>query len=150
MPYKRILANNFINTTKIIIGFFFFILILSCDRGSCETDNPIFLKFTYSDRQYKVELANKIEAIGQENLRYWLHDYVNKDNAEYLLFYVQNDSLCAKMLLKMEHWNHLEHVKKMKGVGSRNAEFRGLTYTIQKNGAEEIEFIYQSFERIID
>jgi hypothetical protein len=135
---------------KIIIVFFFFILILSCDRKSCETDNSIFLEYNYNDQHYKAELAGKIEAIGQENLRYWLHDYVKKDNAEYLLLYVQNDSLCAEILVKMEHWKRLEHVKKMKGVGSRNGEFRGLTYTIQKNTSEEIEFIYQSIERIID
>jgi len=126
------------------------IFFVSCDRKSCETDNPIFLEYTYSDQKYKAELATQIEALGQENLQYWLHDYISQDNNEYLLFYVQNDSLCAEILVKMEHWNNLAFIRKNKGVGTRNAEFRGLTFSINKNNKNETEFIYKSIVRIID
>jgi hypothetical protein len=137
-------------TYNLIPAILLVILFVSCDRKSCETDNPIFLEYTYNDQQYKAELADQIEAIGQENLSYWLHDYIKEDINEYLLFYVQNDSLCAEILMKMEHWDNLEFIQKNKGVGSRNAEFRGLTFTINKSNANETEFIYKNIGRIID
>ena len=75
------------------------ICINSCDRKSCETDNPIFLNHSINDQDYKIELAKQIESIGQQNLRYWLHDYVNQDESEYLQFYVQNDDSNVIFLL---------------------------------------------------
>lgn len=126
------------------------ICINSCDRKSCETDNPIFLNHTINHQDYKIELAKQIELIGQQNLRYWLHDNVNQDDSEYLQFYVQNDDLCAEMLIKMNHWNNLEHIQKTKGNGSFNAEFKDLRFDINKNELGEVEFIYKNYERIID
>lgn len=137
----------FFKTFTVLLLVFLF---NSCDRKSCETDNPIFLQHTFSDKEYKAELAKQIESIGQENLRYWLHDYINQDDIEYLLFYVQNNDLCAEILVKMNHWNNLELIQKTKGKGSFNAEFRGLKFEIIRNSNNDVEFVYKTNERIID
>ena len=129
---------------------FLFLLFISCDRKSCETDNSIFLEYSFSDQEYKTELAKQIQSIGQENLRYWLHDYINDNNIEHLLFWVQNEALCAEILVTMEHWNDLEFVQNKKAVGSRNAEFKDLRFDIQRSDSGEIRFVYKSVERIID
>jgi len=131
-----------------LFGLLFF--TISCDRKSCKTDNPIFLEHTYNDNVYKAELAAQIKNIGQENLRYWLHDYLQIKDSEYLLFYIQNDDLCAEILIKMNHWNNLEYIQENKGKGSFNAEFKGLRFEILANDSGNIEFIYTSVDRIID
>ena len=59
-------------------------LLVSCDRKSCESNNPIFLEYSFKSQKYKTELAKQIESIGQENLRYWLHDYIHENNTEYV------------------------------------------------------------------
>ena len=136
--------------TKILVILLCYSVLNSCDRTQCENNNSIFLTNNYSSNTYKLELANQIEVIGQENLRYWLEDFVVKDNIEYLVFYIQNDSLCASLELKMNNWNKLESLKKVRGKGRFNAEFKGLRYDISIQTENEIEFIYLDYDKIID
>ena len=136
--------------TKVLVVLLCYSILNSCDRPQCETNNSIFLNNNYSSNDYKVELANQINKIGQENLRYWLKDYVETDSSEFLTFYVQNDSLCAELELKMNDWNNLEYLKKNKGKGRFNAEFKELRFNITNKPENEIDFIYLDFDKIID
>ena len=136
--------------TKALVIILCYSILNSCDRPQCDTTNSIFLNNHYSSNSYKLELANQINTIGQKNLKYWLKDFVEKDNNEYLVFYIQNDSLCASIELKMNNWNKLEYLKKVKGKGRFNAEFKGLRFNITNLTENEIEFIYLDFDKIID
>ncbi|MGB1308945.1 MAG: hypothetical protein ACPG6B_08555 [Oceanihabitans sp.] len=126
------------------------ILLTACDRNSCTNSNPIFNSFNYSDLEYKQELAKKIDQIGMQNLRTWLADYIEKGDNTYLVFYIQNESLCAKLMLKMNHWNNLESLKNNKGKGYFNAEFKGLSFLVEKNKNNTLDFVYKSYTNILD
>lgn len=137
----------FYNRFYLIIPILF-ICLLSCDRPKCETDNAVFLNNSYDSEVYKAELANQITQIGQNNLRYWLKDYV-ESKTDFLVFYVQNDSLCANIKITINNWKNLEQFKKTNGKGRFNAEFKGLNYKIvQENN--QTDFIYVGYDRIID
>jgi tRNA1(Val) A37 N6-methylase TrmN6 len=131
--------------------FCLFLFLNSCDRSQCTNTNPIFNEYEYSDNSYKIELANKIDKIGLENLRTWLADYVEKDGDIYLVFYIQNENLCAKAMVKMNHWDKkMQHIKDKKGKGRVHAEFVDLDFSTQKTSNGDVEFIYKTFNRIID
>lgn len=135
------------NTLNLL--FIITLLLASCDRPECQSQNPIFEQNKPQSEIYKAELAQAIKKIGPENLRYWLKKYEEKDSIETLYFYVQGDSLCAIMQMSMEHWNKMENIRKKKGVGRRGAEFSQLQYDIvQESGSTR--FVYRTYGRLLD
>lgn len=139
------------NKTFYLILFCLTLIATSCDRKQCTNTNPIFDTHEYHEEAYKKELAKQIETIGLENLRTWLADYIEKDGKTYLVFYIQNNELCAKAMVTMISWDEkMQHVIDRKGKGRVHAEFTNLKFeTITtKNG--KTEFIYQSFDRLLD
>jgi len=57
--------------------------------------------------------------------------------------------LCATLHLTVNDWSKLESVRETKGVGRFNAEFTNLEFETRMDSIST-EFIYTSFDRIID
>ena len=121
----------------------------SCDRPNCENTNPIFNQYDMNSEEYTTELLSQIKEIGQDNLTYWFSSYEEENGNEYIMVHIQNDSLCAKGMIKVDNWGEIEGIKRTKGKGYVGAELRGLTFTIEKDSSKT-EFVYKDLARIID
>jgi hypothetical protein len=126
-----------------ILGF------ASCDGPDCNNTNPIFEINIPESKVYKDELIKQLESIDQSKLSYRLQKYDEKDGKESLYFHIQGDGLCAILELTMTHWEKLESVREKKGVSYRGAEFTNLKFEIKEDSLST-EFIYKTFDRIID
>ncbi|MEY8847471.1 hypothetical protein AB9K26_01545 [Psychroserpens sp. XS_ASV72] len=85
------------------------------------------------------------------NLRYWLADYFEDNQEHYFVFYAQNESLCAQVVIKADIDNpKLKQLIKNKGKGRFNAEFKNLKFEITTDDSGDTEFVYISHDRIID
>lgn len=134
-----------------ILALCLWISITSCDRPKCQTTNPVFQSMDISSSSYKKELANEIQKIGMNNLRYWLADYFENNQEHYFVFYVQNKSLCAQAVIKADKDNpKLKQLIKKKGKGRFNAEFENMKFKINTDESGNTEFVYISHDRIID
>tara|TARA_B100000795_G_scaffold113745_1_gene84373 strand:+ start:43822 stop:44133 length:312 start_codon:yes stop_codon:yes gene_type:complete len=102
-----------------------------------------------SSEEYTSELLSQIKEIGQDNLTYWFSSYEEENGNEYIMVHIQNDSLCAKGMIKVDNWGEIEGIKRTKGKGYVGAELRGLTFTIEKDSSKT-EFVYKDLARIID
>ena len=123
--------------------------IASCDRPDCNNENPIFEINPPESKVYKEELIRQLESIDRSQLTYRLQEYDEKDGKESLYFHVQGEGLCAILHLKMTHWEKLETVREKKGVSYQGAEFTDLNFEIEEDSLST-EFIYKTFDRIID
>ena len=122
---------------------------VSCDRPECTNVNQIFEINRPVSKSYKDELVHQLESVDQSKLTYWLIKYEEIDRQEWLFFNVQGDGLCAIIVLKMEDWNKLEDLRDRRDVSYRGAEFINLKFEIQQDSMST-EFVYKSFDRIID
>ena len=124
-------------------------LLVSCDRPDCNNTNLIFENNLPDSKIYKDELVKRLNYIDQAKLTYWLQKYDEQNGKESLYFHIQGDGLCAILHLTINNWNKLENVRERKGVGRRGAEFTNLKFKIVKDSIST-EFIYKTFDRIID
>ena len=124
------------------------VLSLNCDRPACTNENPAFEQLSYSSEAYKAALVKQLQLANHEDLRFWFDAYDERKGEPLLIISVQGPDFCAKMILEANNWKNLEEVINKKGVSYRNAEFRGLSFEIQKN--ERTAFIYKDIERIVD
>lgn len=135
---------------KVLAIGILFIVSASCDRPECKNTNPIFDKYQADSEIYKRELAKQLKTIDTNRLTYWLKEYEEREGQTYLHFYIQGDGLCAVLVLSMQQWDDkLEHFKKVKGGGYVNAEFVNLKFETKQDSLTT-NFIYQTFDRIID
>mgnify|MGYP001218298753 CR=1 FL=1 len=138
-----------------ILKYFLSALLLlslySCDRSSCETDNLVFLNNDIRSEVYQKEVVHQIELIGKENLRFWLADYLEKDNKHYLVFYTQGDGLCAQTVMHIDRDDDaFSEIVKTKGKGRFNAEFRGVSFDVSQDEEDSFLVHYTGYEYIID
>lgn len=75
-------------------------LVSFCNRPDCISANPVFDKFDPESIEYRNELKNQIEQIGQDKLNFWIFSLKRIDGADYLKLYVQSDQLCAILFAK--------------------------------------------------
>lgn len=125
------------------------VLFLACDRPECENTNAIFDTHAPHTAIYKAELAQQLQTVNSDKLRYWLQKYENTQHTESLYFYVQGDGLCAVLHMTMTQWQQMEAIRANKAVGRRGAEFIGLEYDIVTNN-NETQFIYKRFNHLLD
>ena len=122
---------------------------ISCDRPNCTNTNQVFESNNPESKHYKDELVKQLKNIDQTKLRYWLQKYEERNGKEFLHFNIQSDGLCAIIVLRMSTWEKLENLRKKKGASYRGAEFVNLKFETQTNDSST-QFIYKSFDRIID
>jgi hypothetical protein len=136
-------------STARIFGIAILILAtVSCDRPECQNTNPIFDRFTPAQEEYKLELVKQVK--GRESkLRYWLDRYEEKNNREYLMVFIQGDSLCAKAEILIENWEGIEGIRRVKGKGYSGAELAGFKYDVHFQ-SERTTFSYRGVDRIVD
>ena len=125
------------------------ISLSSCDRPQCTNENLVFKNNEPNSKEYKDELVAQLNKVDRSKLTYWLQKYEDKNDEQTLYFYIQGDGLCAIIHLTMNHWNSLESVREKKAVGRRGAEFINLKFKILQDSLST-EFIYQSYDRLID
>jgi hypothetical protein len=100
---------------------------------------------------YQSEVVNQIELVGVNNLRFWLADYIEKDNNHYLVFYKQGTGLCAEAVMHIDNNNEtFSDLVKTKGKGLFNAEFRSVTFDISENDEDKFLLHYTGHKTIID
>lgn len=127
-----------------------FTLASSCGRKECANTNPIFDKFSPTSQEYKSELAMQLTSFDNSALRYWLKEYSEINNKQYLIFHVQGDGLCAKMVMAMEHWSdNLKYVKAAKGKSYQGAEFANLTFDVVQDSVQT-NFVFKNVDKVID
>jgi hypothetical protein len=136
-------------TLIISLLFTSFLYFISCDRPNCENRNPTFENNSPNSKAYKDELIKQLNNIDKTKLTYWLQKYDKQNGKESLYFNIQDDGLCAILHLTINDWNKLEDVRERKGIGRRGAEFTNLKFEIIKDSVST-EFIYKTFDRIID
>jgi hypothetical protein len=136
-------------TYLIIVILLAVLTTVSCDRPNCKNKNPIFEKYGLNSEEYKIELLSEIEKNGQNNLTYWFYSYIEENGKEYIIVNIQNDSLCAKGMIKVNDWKKIEGIKRTKGKGYVGAELKGLIFNVKKD-SNKIEFVYEDLTRIID
>ena len=132
-----------------LLLFISFLGFISCDRPDCGNNDPTFENNSPDSKVYKNELVKQLNNIDQSKLTYWLQKYDEQNGKESLYFHIQGDGLCAILHLTINDWNKLENVRERKGVGRRGAEFTNLKFEIIKDSVST-EFIYKTFDRIID
>lgn len=120
----------------------------SCNMPECRNTNPIFDNFAPDTQEYKNELAKQIKDIGIENLSYWHDKYVKKDDAEYIVVYIQGQNLCAKGEIQVDDWKKISGLRKDIS-GYSGAELEGLDFEIIQNSTET-NFLFKDVDRIID
>jgi len=146
------LCPNRLKAMKPLILIFISILItlLSCDRPECTSTNQIFSNYSPSSPEYKKELIAQLQNADPNELSFWLDKYIEDSGREYLRFDIQGEGICAKGLMKVETWTEkMANIKRVQGRSYEGAEFKGLSFTVEKEG-EEIELVYQGFDRMID
>jgi hypothetical protein len=137
--------------SKCILSALLVLTFYSCDRSSCETDNPVLLNNEVLSKIYQREVVNQIELTGDETLRFWLSDYLEKNEQHYLVFYIQNDNLCAEAVMHIDHNDEaFSELIKIKGQGRFNAEFRGVTFDVSENDEDQFLLHYTGHKTIID
>ncbi|MDY0282023.1 MAG: hypothetical protein RBR35_15840 [Salinivirgaceae bacterium] len=122
---------------------------VSCDRPNCHNKNPIFEKYEISSVDYKTELIQQIEKIGQQNLTFWFESYIKENEKEYIIVNIQHDSLCAKGKILVNDWNKIEGIRRTNGQSYSGAELQGLTFNVEKD-SNKIELVYNDLIRIVD
>ena len=132
-----------------LLLFISFLGFISCDRPDCGNKDPTFENNSPDSKVYKDELVKQLNNIDQSKLTYWLQKYDEQNGKESLYFHIQGNGLCAILHLTINDWNKLENVRERKGVGRRGAEFTNLKFEIIKDSVST-EFIYKTFDRIID
>jgi hypothetical protein len=124
----------------------------ACDRPDCTNSNPVFDQYAPDAPEYKAELARELAIADTNNLRYWVKEYVedgDDGDDSYISVFVQNEKLCAIMMLHLTQWNKLGQLKAVKGKGYSGAELAGLRYTIKKDSSST-DFIYEDVDAIVD
>ena len=121
----------------------------SCTKSIYNNTNSIFDNYEPSSKEYKEELIKQLSIIDKSKLTYWFKEYIENEKEEQLLFYVKSDELCAILVLNVEQWNKLEHLRKVKGVSYRGCQFLNLQFEIEYDSLHT-KFIYKDFTRIID
>ncbi len=145
-------------TKILIIGVLVVSLTIlnSCNRPECSNMNEIFEKYLPSDKEYKDELVTQLKILDKSKLRYWVKEYAEKGEEEFIYFYIQGDGLCAVIEINMtpEKHNHLTNSlyngveSKHKEIGSTRTsiEFFDLEYDIVQNSLIT-EFIFRDYRK---
>jgi hypothetical protein len=97
--------------------------------------------------EYKEELAKQIRSIGQDNLEYWFDRLERREDKDYMIIYVQGQSLCAKGYVRVQDWKGIENLRDYGGYSG--AGLSGLRLNISEiNG--KVELVYAGIDSIID
>ena len=135
---------------------YLFALIALCTMSACMMDascpnNEVFKKYTPDSREYKAELVRQLQNFNTEKLNYYIENYSELENKQYLLVVINDDKLCA--LIKMDITNcdndKLWWVKDKKGKGYSGAGLHRPKFRIDSTDGD-YKFILDDLRRISD
>lgn len=134
------------------LAIFYFSLMLliisSCNRPECNNQRETFNISPYNEA-YKTELARLIDSAGKDAYRYWIAGYTTKNGSEYLEANIQNDNVCAIMVLDVTDNSQLQQFRNVQGKGYAGASLVGLDYIITRRKGE-VSFVLNNVGRIVD
>jgi len=125
------------------------LLLQACDRPECTNTNPVFDQYGIEAHEYKAELAKQLTSHAAGDLRYWIKEYSEDGDAEYLTIHIQGEGLCAQTRMRVTDWTRMEGVREAEAVSYRGAEIAGLTLKVQE-GSDGLSFVYQGHSHLID
>ncbi|MFT6210112.1 MAG: hypothetical protein ACJATE_000717 [Bacteroidia bacterium] len=125
------------------------VLLISCDRPNCRSENQVFNTNESSSNEYVLELFKQLESSDRNNLTYWIKGYEKIGVDEFLNIYLQGSSLCAQTRMLVRDWSNLKVLRKMKGKGYSGASIENLELEL-KESEETWQFMYVSHSAIID
>lgn len=124
-------------------------VLVSCDKPNCTSNNPIFNNYPPENQIYKNELLRSINNVDKNELRFWFKEIKNLKDRKELLFFVQNENICAIMSMEFQQIKKLENLIQKNGKSFHGAEFTNLKFeAIQENN--NIKFVLIDFDEIID
>jgi hypothetical protein len=126
------------------------LLLTFCDRPTCMNENQVFDKFSPKDEVYKRELSKQLKTINKSNLRYWSYDYVEENGSRFLFANVQNEEICAIIVLTIDKSEKgIEHLIEKKNKSYRGAELEDLKFDIKEENGK-VEFVFLEVSGIWD
>lgn len=139
----------------LLASCFLLVILVSCNiRPDCTNSNEIFNKYSPKDKEYKDELVTQLENIDKNKLRYWVKEYAERGNEEFIYFNIQGDGLCAIIEINMTIDRHdlltnslhngMESKHKEIGSTRTSIEFFDLEFDILQDSLQT-EFIFRDF-----
>jgi hypothetical protein len=135
------------NLTFKAVTISFIVALASCNNETNRSGNPVFEKFSPASREYKDELAKKLQSNPAE-FHYTFNCLVEQEGKEYLDIEVEGDDFTAKGLVLVNNWTKMEAIKKTKGQGYSGAELRGLKLKVEENPSGA-NLVYDDVEKIV-
>lgn len=121
----------------------------SCQTVDCNNTNAIFDNHQPNEQVYKDELVKQVVP-RQENFRYVVKGYEERNNNQYLNVTIHGDSICAEASLLVENPdNTIQNLIAVKADGYHHAELKGLQFTVERDSTA-IVFVYKSTVTILD
>ena len=136
----------------VILVIIIYFLITYHFRPDCKNTNPIFDKYPYTDKEYKMELAKQLKLTDSTKCYYYVRKYLEKNNRQYLVVDIVGGNICTKGLFDMTDIfkeGHFQQFQNNKGNGWGGAELDGFKYKIDIT-ADTINFVAMSLKRFID
>ncbi len=141
----------------LLVSFFLLVILVSCNhKPDCSNSNELFIKYSPKDTEYKDELVIQLENIDKNKLRYWVKEYAERGNEEFIYFDIQGDGLCAIIEINMtieKHdlltnslYNGVESKHNDIGSTRTSIEFFDLEFDILQDSLQT-EFIFRDFRR---
>ncbi|WP_159800609.1 hypothetical protein [Flavobacterium sp. MK4S-17] len=129
----------------------FSLLTLSCNSNQCLNSNDTLENNPPSSQQYINALVSELKKASPSGINYYLEDYREENGKTYMDVKISGDSICAKATLTVNIIDEkLDNIAKTKGMGYRGAELKNLSFTINKDTANNISLIYKDLEKVID
>jgi hypothetical protein len=127
-------------------------LVISCDMPQCKNTNPVLEKYSPESNEYKKKLAILLLDVlksGNNDLRYGIDHYEEKNGKRFLYISIQGSKLCAKGEFEVNYSGNLKRFCDSKFLGRYGAEVLGISYiTKVENG--QIIFVLNDIGPMID
>ncbi len=127
---------------------FSLLLFMSCKQHVCKW-NPVFDKNSFSSQTYKAELVRRLQGADLSKFDYYISDYTEDSNKQYLEIAMHSDQFCAVAIMDITDCARLDGVKEHKGMSYHGAGISGLKFRIDSSNGT-YTFIAEDLKHIID
>ena len=129
------------------LSIIFLLVIVGC-QPPCNNEVGVFDEFPCEDPEYQKALQ-KILAEAEENeLRFYVRDYLFISDKEFLVVQVHGPKICAEAHFLVTNPSGIKGIRNHLAKGYRGAELRGLAYSVSSE--VENRMVYRGVERIVD
>lgn len=130
---------------NIVIPILAVIIFNSCSTVECP-ENEVLKNNEVDSKPYRAELVKQLNQLDLGKLSYYIADYSEDSDRQYLLVSMQSDELCAFVKMDITDCRRFNHLKALKGMSYINAGLYDLTYTLD----DDFNFTLENIGGIID